>query len=1431
MSSAPIPDRSLRITATTSSSRVSKSNETQIPASNSDESSGRVEVTHVFLELTSLDELSFPTSSSSRIKYTCLDASPHYLAVGSSSGTVYLFSRYASKNRNRLSSVPVQIVSTKDGPVVKAGFYLFRCLVACLPAVLVQFCIFDVDDIPFNLVHELAISPDEKYLVSASQRGPLTISALSNVGHSPTTVVSNTCHVGNVESGQPNHVTELRWSDDSRKIYAGDLKGQVSCTRIQVLLFYSLHIPKLSSGRKLFRSPCDVLLETDSEVVQIDVREECLLVSTLTRCCLCDLTTLHCVQVGKKLRQGRFGAMFYPKLRHHMSPEEERNLDAVAPHPQADNSTSPALIFASRPNGRLWEANSQGVVYRSLLLGLFFSTHQYRNLSNISRFPIISFKEDFSRGNVLNEPLGKHLIFGRLHLIDCQRNSFVLTSGGSSLYLIDPTDGRFVLACDIDKNARISEYAVCGSDIFILSDETGKLRKLSLFTLQKAVEKLHWKQCFNQAAELICTVALQTERSGVVPWRSELLQDILTNSINSSANVSSSGSECTATQREALQKLLDLREQQRSREEVASQFPSKRPRAVIHRLSTGIHRVVRIMDNSGYEDDFTFRAPSPLRQRSKSTPNIESSLKTVAWKRRSVPLKQSTPEGPPFEEEGDDEEHDAEQMRKQRIQEAFHLLASCDAESSNKGCLAGNGSADSLRTLLACGEQRVTFHSQVTLGDVPRDLIAAKKLLRLIADDEEKSEAKKSGSDDQCSLKQADHSLTANLSTDFACLFGRRDPLEGLSGCATSHAWSTEPVNVERMTVVKRPRKGARIVKAIKPLGRPVCITAEGDIHLSCNPVEGNDDYSADNGSKERLTQHMNNEHVAMLENKEMWEAVKECVHNRNSHSPTKVVINEGKLVVTSPINEPNLVTNVSTQHLDNSSPTNGANAVKNRGSNTLISSSYVIENNFVTDNKIRVSWSMASPTQNTQRHLLEKATNFAAVTNEDRSAQKKDVGHVRTSEKDDLSEDDTDERLMEVSEVTVTPTTISSTAVEEAQEASSNYCTNCRLHRSWPMVMTFGRAMSQLKVVADEFVYGGVPSCVEQWARLLTYYVHIVPAPQRDDKTLKVEVKALCEECAAFFDFGFQMKRKIVKMTEWLNRARKGGQEDKRAENIVRTSALAFDETMARKLFFKNDSIARKGSSSVDVVPSTSDAAQPPSSKWRFQGTRGCSFAIEMKNESDKNSVVINISSEVMKPSQQIIEREKDVTPTYLLNFAWISALTLSQLLLCMRLCEGIDAVFGLLMDNAMVMDRLSQQDWQWLAVLKAAEVERWKEIMPRQVHITYRSALNGVILLSMEIVDGLLSELNIVSIKDVGPDLSDSKSEFSKRFHLGVKGTFRQGEKEKARMGKEYKRRMECIKEERRGEEMVAQLPKATHIRSLAVERTVRVAKGYRP
>lgn len=61
-------------------------------------------------------------------QFTCLDASAHYLAVGSTSGTVYLFSRFASKYRNRISSVPIQVISIKDGSIIKVivlKYFLF----------------------------------------------------------------------------------------------------------------------------------------------------------------------------------------------------------------------------------------------------------------------------------------------------------------------------------------------------------------------------------------------------------------------------------------------------------------------------------------------------------------------------------------------------------------------------------------------------------------------------------------------------------------------------------------------------------------------------------------------------------------------------------------------------------------------------------------------------------------------------------------------------------------------------------------------------------------------------------------------------------------------------------------------------------------------------------------------------------------------------------------------------------------------------------------------------------------------------------------------------------------------------------------------------------------------------------------------------------
>ncbi|VDM47581.1 unnamed protein product [Toxocara canis] len=271
----------------------------------------------------------------------------------------------------------------------------------------------------------------------------------------------------------------------------------------------------------------------------------------------------------------------------------------------------------------------------------------------------------------------------------------------------------------------------------------------------------------------------------------------------------------------------------------------------------------------------------------------------------------------------------------------------------------------------------------------------------------------------------------------------------------------------------------------------------------------------------------------------------------------------------------------------------------------------------------------------------------------------------------------------------------------------------------------------------------------MEQWSRLLTYYIHSLPVSASSNETPATDKKNLCEECFSFFDFSIHMKRKIAAMGDWLVRAQKRNREDKRTENIVRKVALAFDEPTARRLFFRRKSGEEKGSVSSDVAPSTSAVIQsvPPESL--------CRGALKEWDPEDHLPVGgdsrIGIRSETMNETPVTLAREKEGAGSLaLLKFAWISALTLSQLLFCMRLCEGIDAVFGFLKSNATVTAHLSQEDWQWLTVLKAREVDRWKDVMPRQI------------------VDGLLCELNITSIKDVGPDMSDSSSEISRRFHL---------------------------------------------------------------
>uniref|UniRef100_A0A914XKC2 HPS5-like beta-propeller domain-containing protein n=1 Tax=Plectus sambesii TaxID=2011161 RepID=A0A914XKC2_9BILA len=312
---------------------------------------------------------------------------------------------------------------------------------------------------------KVLVATNEKHLAVATNRGHISIASLT--GGAPTTVLNNTLHKGAI-------VTSLIWAEDGTKLLAGDSKGLVSCSRV--------------ASRNLFRTACEPVLEADSGVVQLDVNGDAVLISTATRSQLFHLGRSTCIQVGKKLRHEPCGAIF-----------------------ARPGAIERPLIFAGRPNGRLWECDCEGAVY---------STHQFSNVTDVPLPPVATHRHDFDPDS---GPSLEAIRFGRVHVIYLQEHMFILTVNDSRLCVVEPQKGRVVLVCDVGHSAR--EYAVCGSDVFLLCESNGSLRKLSLFPLDKAVDKLHWRECYRQAAQVM--LAYGPSLPPPSPWKTETVVDVL----------------------------------------------------------------------------------------------------------------------------------------------------------------------------------------------------------------------------------------------------------------------------------------------------------------------------------------------------------------------------------------------------------------------------------------------------------------------------------------------------------------------------------------------------------------------------------------------------------------------------------------------------------------------------------------------------------------------------------------------------------------------------------------------------------------------------------------------------------------------------------------------------------------------------------------
>ena len=195
-----------------------------------------------------------------------------------------------------------------------------------------------------------------------------------------------------------------------------------------------------------FQSSSLLLMTLDSWVIQLDFHEDHLLVSTLTRCYVCNTYLETCIQVGKKLRNGEFGSCFCLvnkrnrinfNINEVVEPSEINDLEeinslsqsfeeqqkvslecaeeaeVVNVHPVPVNkeyeknhefSTKEWRGFCARPGSRLWEIDKNGQV---------LMTHQLKNAMSVPSSSVITFTDDRDP-DIFNDKMIKSMVMPSL---------------------------------------------------------------------------------------------------------------------------------------------------------------------------------------------------------------------------------------------------------------------------------------------------------------------------------------------------------------------------------------------------------------------------------------------------------------------------------------------------------------------------------------------------------------------------------------------------------------------------------------------------------------------------------------------------------------------------------------------------------------------------------------------------------------------------------------------------------------------------------------------------------------------------------------------------------------------------------------------------------------------------------------------------------
>ncbi|KAK6472920.1 Hermansky-Pudlak syndrome 5 protein-like isoform X1 [Huso huso] len=366
---------------------------------------------HVLAECDSLDPLlSALRLDSSRLKCTCVAVSRKWLALGSSPGGLHLIQKEGWKQR--------LILTHKEGAV---------CRVACCPH-------------------------DEDFVAVATSQGVVVVWDLHlDSRGKPERVCVSTEH-------RDRAVTALCWDSTQHRLFVGDAVGRVSTVRASS--------SKQGKGASFVMFPVQTVTTVDSRVVQLSYLEGRLLVSSLTRCYLCDTDREKFWRIGNKERDGEYGACFFPAVRN--------------------PGSSQALIYCARPGSRMWEVNFEGKV---------LSTHQFKQLLASPPLPLITHRSEPLYGTSPCSP--QSISFPRLLFLSDQ---YVLTWTERGIYIFLPQSVQVLLWSEIKD---VQDVAVYRNELFCLHGD-GHLSHLSLLPVERCVERLLRRESWGLAATVCC---------------------------------------------------------------------------------------------------------------------------------------------------------------------------------------------------------------------------------------------------------------------------------------------------------------------------------------------------------------------------------------------------------------------------------------------------------------------------------------------------------------------------------------------------------------------------------------------------------------------------------------------------------------------------------------------------------------------------------------------------------------------------------------------------------------------------------------------------------------------------------------------------------------------------------------------------------------